>query len=306
MQRMQVPVVDLTWGRDRSARAIDAACRTSGFFGIVGHGVDRTVLDRLFAETYRFFDQPPAVKAAVPRPGAGLQRGYTRVGGEVQSLAHGEPAPADLSEHFASSRFPDTNVWPDDPAFVAAWEEAFVALDALAVRVIRLCALALGLDEGFFDGKVDRSPGTMRANHYPAVAAAPPEGTRRGGAHTDYGSVTLLRTDGVPGLEVVDGDGGWHPVPAVPDGFVVNVGDLLARWTNDRWRSTWHRVVLPPGGPPWPRRLSVAFFQTPNPDTVVSCLPTCCSDERPAAYEPVVAGDWVDAKIRSIYVGSTP
>jgi len=89
----------------------------------------------------------------------------------------------------------------------------------------------------------------------------------------------------------------------VPDGFVVNIGDLLARWTDDRWRSTWHRVVLPPGGPPWPRRLSVAFFQTPNPDAVIDCLPTCRPDGGEPLHEPVVAGEWFDAKIRSIYVG---
>lgn len=298
---MRVPLIDLSWGRRQAALDIDAACRAVGFFGIVGHGVDGSLLDRFFAETYRFFDQPAEVKAAVPGPQPGLQRGYTRVGGEVQSRAHGQETPPDLSEHFASSRFPETNVWPDDPAFVAAWEAAFGALDALAVRVIRLCALALGLEEGFFDGKVDRSPGTMRANHYPAVASAPPAGTPRGGAHTDYGSITLLRTDGEPGLEVQDERGGWHPVPAVPDGFVVNIGDLLARWTNDRWRSTWHRVVLPPTPPPWPRRLSVAFFQTPNPDTLVESLPSTGAPR----YEPVLAGDWFDAKIRSIYVEST-
>lgn len=295
---MTVPTVDIR--RPDAPAAIDAACRQVGFFGVVGHGVDAAVIERLFAETYRFFDQPASVKAAVPGPQPGLQRGYTRVGGEAQALGHGEVTPPDISEHFAMARFRDTNVWPDDPRFVAAWEEAFDALDDLARRVIRLCAVALGLDERFFDDKVDRSPGTMRANHYPAVAEAPPEGTPRGGPHTDFGSITLLRTDGTPGLEVQDEAGRWHPVPPVPDGFVVNIGDLLARWTNDRWRSTWHRVVLPPEGPPWPRRLSVAFFQTPNPDTLVSCLPGTGEPR----YEPVRAGDWFDAKIRAIYVGS--
>ena len=295
---LTIPAVDLS-SPDAPA-AIDRACRSVGFFGLVGHGIDPTLLEWFTDRTLRFFDSPLAVKESVPRPRDGLQRGYTVVGGEVQSLAHGEVTPPDLSEHFAASRFEDTNVWPDDPAFEAVWREAFGALDDLAMRVIRTCARALGLDQGYFDDKVDRSPGTMRANHYPAVAEAPADGAARGGAHTDYGTITLLHTDGVPGLEVRAEDGSWQPVPAFPGGLVVNIGDLLARWTNDRWRSTWHRVVLPADGPPWPRRLSVAFFQTPNPDTLIECLPTCRSADAPP---PVVAGEWFDSKIRAISMG---
>ena len=116
-------------------------------------------------------------------------------------------------------------------------------------------------------------------------------------------TITLLHTDCVPGLEVRAEDGSWHAVPAFAGGFVVNIGDLLARWTNDGWRSTWHRVVLPPQGPPWPRRLSVAFCQTPNPDTLIDCLPTCRSADQP---EPVVAGEWFERKISAIAAGGRP
>lgn len=296
---MRVPLIDVSGAPADAAAAIDDACRHVGFFGVVGHGVDERVLERIFAETYGFFEQDEAAKRTATCDVPGLQRGYVRVGGEAQSRAHGERTGPDLSETFAMGRDPETNVWPaGPPGFRGAWEDAWVALDALAVRVIRLCALALGLDERFFDDKVDRSPGTMRANHYPAVDVDPGPGRLRGGAHTDYGSITLLRTDGVPGLQVRDDEGGWHHVPPVPDGFVVNVGDLLARWTSDRWRSTWHRVV-PTSAPPWPRRLSVAFFQTPNRDVVVEGLPTC----GPARYEPVTSGEFFDEKIRSIYVG---
>jgi len=298
---LTIPAVDLS-SRGAPA-AIDAACRSVGFFGLVGHGVDPELLARFTDRTMRFFDAPAAWKQAVGRPPAGVQRGYTRLGGEAQAHAHGEESPPDLSEHFTISRFEDTNLWPHDPAFEAVWRTTFAALDGLAMRVMRTCAVALGLDESFFDDKVDRSPGTMRANHYPAVPEMPADGAVRSGAHTDFGSITLLHTDGVPGLEVRADDGSWHPVPAFPGGFVVNIGDLLGRWTNDRWRSTWHRVVLPPEGPPWPRRLSLAFFQTPNADTVIECLPTCSSAEEPSRYEPVVAGEWFDDKIRAVYVG---
>lgn len=296
-----IPAVDLA--SEDAPSAIDRACRSVGFFGLVGHGIAPDILHRFTDRTRRFFDAPDAWKQAVPRPPAGLQRGYTRLGGEAQSLGHGEETPPDLSEHFTISRFDDTNLWPHDPAFEAVWRETFAALDDLAMRVIRTCAVALGLDAGFFDDKVDRSPGTMRANHYPAVPEMPADGAVRSGAHTDFGSITLLHTDGVPGLEIRDELGCWHPVPAFPGGFVVNIGDLLGRWSNDRWRSTWHRVVLPPEGPPWPRRLSTVFFQTPNPDAVIDCLPTCRTDTEPARYEPVLAGEWFDDKIRAIAVG---
>lgn len=299
---LTIPAVDLS-SPDAPA-AIDRACRSVGFFGLVGHGIDPDLLERFSDRTLQFFDGPLGSKEAVPRPPAGRQRGYTRLGGEAQSLGHGAETPPDLSEHFTISRFEDTNLWPaDDPGFRAVWHETFSALDDLAMRVIRTCAVALGLDEAFFDDKVDRSPGTMRANNYPAVAEMPADGAVRSGAHTDFGTITLLHTDGVPGLEVRAEDGTWHPVPAFPGGFVVNIGDLLSRWTNDRWRSTWHRVVLPPDGPPWPRRLSVAFFQTPNPDTLIDCLPTCRSEDEP---EPVIAGEWFERKISAIAVGGQP
>ena len=303
---MKVPLIDVSGPRAETAAAIDDACRNVGFFGVVGHGVDDSVLDALFARTYEFFDLPTTQKERCRVAIEGVQRGYVHVGGEAQAHAHGEATLPDVSETFAIGREPDTNVWPDAPeGFRSAWDEAWSVLDHLAARVVSLCATALGLDDDYFADKVDRSPGTMRANHYPAVEVDPGDGRLRGGAHTDYGSITLLRTDGVPGLQVRDDAGEWHLVPPVPDGFVVNVGDLLARWTNDRWRSTWHRVV-PVAPPPWPRRLSVAFFQTPNPDVVVECLPTCVAAGDEPRYSPVTSGAFFDAKIRSIYVGGNP
>ena len=120
----------------------------------------------------------------------------------------------------------------------------------------------------------------------------------RMGAHTDYGSITVLLADPVPGLQISDGAGSWHDVVPSEGSFVVNVGDLLSEWSNDRWRSTLHRVVPPPPGVVGAvRRRSVAWFQQPNHDAVIECLPTCCDAANPPRYSPVTSGDHLLAKL---------
>src|SRR5258706_5514072 len=160
--------------------------------------------------------------------------------------------------------------------------------------LMRLAALALDVDEAFFDDKVDRSIGTMRLHCYPAPAVAPSPGQLRASAHTDYGGFTILSGEDVPGgLQVRTRDGQWVDVATTPTTFVVNIGDLLMRWTNDRWLSNMHRVVNPPPGDGANRaRLSIAFFNHPNYDVLIECLPS----QGPAKYPPVLSGDYRDTK----------
>jgi isopenicillin N synthase-like dioxygenase len=163
-----------------------------------------------------------------------------------------------------------------------------------------LFALALGLPEGWFAPFHHRSPHVMRCNNYQRHAgmADPLPGQMRMGAHSDYGSCTLLLADPVPGLQIVGPDGVWHDVQARPGGYLVNLGDLLAEWTNDRWRSTLHRVVPPPAGTTGAfRRRSIAFFYEANHDARVECLSTCTSADHPPRYAPVTAGDHLMAKL---------
>ena len=156
---------------------------------------------------------------------------------------------------------------------------------------------ALGLGGDFFARLVDKPMASITANHYPALDDEPAPDQLRGGAHTDYGSITLLATDGVPGLQLQDADGSWAPAAAVPGAFHVNTGDMLAHWSGGHWRSTWHRVVPPPGGPPYPERTSIAYFHSPNADAVIAPLPG-----RPAVdFEPVLAGRYLRAKIDKYY-----
>jgi isopenicillin N synthase-like dioxygenase len=310
-----VPVIDLDVARrggrldrERVAVAIDAACRDIGFFAITGHGVPDAIVDDLHRVAHEFFAFPRAVKLAVRHPIAGTNRGYHPLGGEALSLANDAEAPPDLKEFFHVGPVDVTgdpyytsaegrqhfvpNVWPAAPAgFERAATAYYRAMSELVVRLMRLAALALGVDETFFDDKVDRSIGTMRLNYYPAQAAPPEPGQLRAGPHTDYGGFTILSGDDAPGgLQVCTRAGRWVDVPTRPTTFVVNIGDLLMRWTNDRWLSNMHRVMNPPAGAG--ARLSIAFFNHPNYDVPIECLASP-GDER---HPPVRSGEYRDLK----------
>jgi isopenicillin N synthase-like dioxygenase len=313
-----VPLIDLTpahhGGRAQRlevAAAIDRACREIGFLAITGHGVPDRLVEGLRGVAHEFFKRPIAEKLAYRHPVAGTNRGYHPVGGEALSKANDAAAPPDLKEFFhvgpvavgddayytsAEGRVHFApNIWPSPPAdFERAATEYYTAMSGLICVLMRLAALALDVDERFFDDKVDRSIGTMRLNYYPAQAVAPKPGQLRASAHTDYGGFTILSGEDVPGgLQVRTRGGDWIDVPTSPTSFVVNIGDLLMRWTNDRWLSNLHRVVNPPPGPgPTAARLSIAFFNHPNYDTLIECLPS----QSPAQHPPVRSGEYRDLK----------
>jgi isopenicillin N synthase-like dioxygenase len=312
---VSVPVIDLAPARTgaaerlRVAAAIDAACREIGFFAIDGHGVPARVVDELRAIAHAFFALPREDKLAARHPVAGTNRGYHPAGGEALSTANDAPAPPDLKEFFhvgpvdvgADAYYTSAegrqhfapNVWPAAPAgFAPAATVYYRAMSELVRTVMRLAGLALSVGETFFDDKVDRSIGTMRLNYYPAQAAPPAPGQLRAGAHTDYGGFTILSGEDVPGgLQVRTRDGRWVDVATTPTRFVVNIGDLLMRWTNDRWLSNMHRVVNPPAGVGRPR-LSIAFFNHPNYDVTIECL----ASQGPPRHPPVRSGDYRDLK----------
>jgi isopenicillin N synthase-like dioxygenase len=307
-----VPLVAL--GSPNAARDLDEACRTIGFFSIAGHGVDRATVQTMLAATDEFFALPLDVKLACRPPRPHINRGYAAKGTEGLTYSLGVAGrPPDLFEAFNIG--PETvppglaarpefapNIWPGAtaslrPALVAYFDEVV----ALCHRVTGLLALALGLDEAFFEDKTDHSTNTIRVNRYERAPGEPDplEGQQRMGAHTDYGIVTVLYADPVPGLQIVGPDGRWHDVQPPEGAFLCNLGDLLAQWTNDRWRSTLHRVVPPPPSSPGPEiRRSVAFFHDGNFDGVVECLPTCRSADNPPRYPPVVAGEHLAAKLQ--------
>lgn len=309
-----VPVIDLAGSDVR--RAIDRACRDIGFLIIGNHGVPQALIDAVFAAGREFFRLPAEEKLRSRAPD-GRIRGYLAPGQQALARSRGDDSPPDLLERFRMGRFDVPgdayhrarastwfvpNVWPaQPPGFAHALQTYFTAMEALAARLMRLFALALDLPPGFFDDKIDRHISNMYINYYPAQHAPPQPGQLRAGAHTDYGSLTILApTDAPAGLQVRDQAGRWHDVAPPPGTFVVNLGDLMAQWTNDRWVSTMHRVVNPPRAAAQTDRMSVVFFHQPNDDTLIECLPSCCVDSAPK-YAAVTSGEHQASKLRRTF-----
>jgi isopenicillin N synthase-like dioxygenase len=314
-----VPVVDIEplvagGPADRLdvAARIDAACRDTGFLLITGHGVPRDVTDACLDGFAAFFDLPLDEKRRAVVADEAADRGYSEEGKETLAYSRGDVTPPDLFEAFNVGRedvvghYYDTyrsffapNLWPERPTGL---REAWLAYDAAVAPVVdavlQAMAIALDLPEQWFTDRCRTAIVTTRANNYVRRSPAPAApGQMRMGAHTDYGILTLLLADDVPGLQV-QRDGTWHDVATPPGTLVGNLGDMLERWTNDRWTSTLHRVVPPPADVAGPvRRRSVARFLDCAPDVIVECIPSCCGPGRPAKYEPVNAGDWLMDKV---------
>jgi isopenicillin N synthase-like dioxygenase len=297
-----IPTIDVGGDPDALAREVDETLRQVGFFQIVGHGVPTAVADRCWSVTRAFFDLPLADKLAVASGPRG-DFGYFPMASESLAASRGSDAPADLKESFNAAR--DQAVWPIAlPEMQEAWQAYFGAMLTLSEHLMSIFARALDLRPDYFSGKVDRGPSALRAINYPEQPSAPAPGQLRAGAHTDYGTLTILRQEsGRPGLQVFDekgsGEGAWVDIPPVDGAFVINIGDLMARWTNDRWTSTLHRVVNPDAGAGGvsTRRQSMPFFHNANDDAVVECLPSALAQGESPRYEPVAAGEWLRRKV---------
>ncbi len=316
-----VPIIDIGGDPDAVATGLDVVCREVGFFQIIGHGVPDDVADAAWQAATSFFDLPLADRMAVVKPHPNHPYGYVPNALEVLARSLDEGGAPDLKEIFnvgpvdpLGRPYVDDdeveafspNVWPAAlPEMQATFEPYFREMLALAGRLMNLFARGLGLPADHFESFIDESPSAMRAINYPDQPEPPAPGQLRAGAHSDYGTLTILRQDAAPGgLEVQSPhDGRWIPIPSVPGAFVVNVGDLLARWTNDRWVSTMHRVVNPdPADAPTSRRQSMPFFHNANFHARVECLPTCLAPGEAPRYEPVLAGPHLMGKFRKTVV----
>jgi isopenicillin N synthase-like dioxygenase len=316
MSGAAVPVIDIAgWTRSAAekraiAAALDDALTRTGFVAVLGHGVDEALVRSTYAAVTTFFALPVEEKRRFEPPEPAKTRGYLRVGIESVAATLDDARPADLCEALvfrsllreARPQGGVGNIYPDRPAGLRqSVQNYFEALAALAARLNRIAAAALGLPETYFDA-YHRDPGlVLRFVNYPEQPEAPLPGQLRYGAHHDYGGLTILRQDDAPGgLQICDTGGCWHDVPPVPGGFVINVGDLMSRWTNSRWRSTLHRVVNPPRDvAAGSRRLSMVMFTAPDDEAEIACLPSCCDAAHPARYEPVRAGLYVQRKIEA-------
>jgi isopenicillin N synthase-like dioxygenase len=322
---LEVPAIDIepfrlgdAADRGEVARQIARAFETIGFVTVTGHGIAAPSIDRMFETARSFFAEPSDVKLSYLPTEPGAPGYYSLATGSLAATL-GEKTPPDLKESFtigpvdvpadeyhqqpdARRWFPD-NRWPPLPDFEQVWRDHFRATSTFALTMMQICAVALELPDRYFDPWFDRHTSTLSVINYPEQDTPPEPGQLRAGAHSDYGSLTLLlKEKGGSGLQVRAADGSWVDVLPSPDAFIVNIGDMLAEWTNDRWVSTVHRVANPEGiDREQSRRMSCAYFLAPNFDSVISPLPGCVDAEHPALYEPITAAGHLIAKMSKQY-----
>lgn len=285
------------------------ACLDNGFFYISHHGVPEQDVADVFSEAAAFFDLPAAEKAEVDKSRSKANRGYEPLQG--QTLEPG--APPDLKEGYyigpehaaddprvlAGMFNHGPNQWPAGrPRFQPVMQSYLDTMLDLSARMMRGIALSLDLPENYFAGYCNDAMATVRLLHYPPQSAQTSPDQKGAGAHTDFGGLTLLRQGEIGGLQVWDqNSGGWIHADPVPGTFVVNLGDMIARWTNDRYRSTLHRVVNASGR----ERYSVPFFYTGNYAHTVECIPTCLSPGEQPKYPPITVENHMRAMYQRTY-----
>ena len=314
MSSASLPVIDLSTDSTVLAHCIDAACSDLGFFVLSGHGVAETVIDRTYQAALAFFDLPLEEKLAVARPAPDVSRGYNCVADQSHAATFGEAPVPDLQESFglgpldqrprpvaaqAAAAFAP-NLWPSRPIeFRQATEQYYRLMQQLALRLMSLFARTLKLPTDHFDRYFDHHASILRLVHYPSQPVAPAAGQLRAGPHTDFGTLTILRIDDAAGgLQVRDRSGTWIDIEAQPGCFIVNIGDLMQRWTGDRWISSIHRVINPPRDQAAvSRRLSLVFFHEPDPDALVRPLPI---EGRRSSYPDIVAAEHRLSRVRAL------
>ncbi|MBL8705529.1 MAG: isopenicillin N synthase family oxygenase [Rhodospirillales bacterium] len=312
-----VPVIDLgpLSGTDRAAKqrtaaAIGRACEEIGFIYIANHGVPQDLIEHTFAEARRFFALPLAEKSKIPIANSKNFRGYFPLKGETTDVT----AMGDLKEGFDLMRElgpddPDVrtgkplhgpNQWPSEdvlPGFRQSILAYYAAMEALAQRLLRGMALSLDLDEGFFAGKTQKALAYLRLLHYPPQQGMIDEREIGCGAHSDYGCLTILAQDEVGGLQLRNSAGEWIEAPPIPGTFVINLGDQMARWTNERFQATPHRVINRSGR----ERYSIPFFFDPDFDAVIECLPSCQGPGNPPKHAPITGGEHLLSMLKATF-----
>ncbi|KAF8080947.1 hypothetical protein N665_0913s0013 [Sinapis alba] len=288
-----------------TAQLIRAACLDHGFFYVKNHGISEELMEGVFRESKNFFNLPLEEKMSLLRRDL---LGYTPLYAEkLDPSSTSSTGDSKKSFYFGSlegalaQRYP--NQWPPEEDFWRQTMECYYK-NVLSVgrKLLGMIALALELDEGFFEqvGALNDPTAVVRLLRYPGEVISSDVEIYGASAHSDYGMVTLLSTDGVPGLQVCRDKSRqprvWEDVPGIRGAFIVNIGDMMERWTNGLFRSTLHRVM-----PVGKERYSVAFFLDPNPDCNVECLESCCSESCPPRFPPILAGDYIKERFRLTY-----
>jgi isopenicillin N synthase-like dioxygenase len=308
---LQFPIIDVRMlasgsaSKKREAVAIlGAACRETGFFCVSGHGIDAASRASLFAAARQFFNLSVDQKRRFSIALSPHNRGYVEMEAErlkadappdrKEAFNVGLELPPDHPEIVAQRPLRGVNLWPD----IAGWRETMLDYYDRCFRIGQIIhrgiSADLGLDEAYFDSKIAQPAAVLRLLHYPARAGGSAADQPGAGEHTDYGNITLLATDGVAGLEVRQLDGTWVEVADTKDLLLCNIGDCLMRWTNDRYRSTPHRVRIPEA-----ERYSIAYFLDPNPDAIVE--PILREPDEAPRYAPISVRDYLLGRLDATY-----
>ncbi|MDE3212793.1 MAG: isopenicillin N synthase family oxygenase [Bacteroidota bacterium] len=310
---MNLPVVDLSLfvhgtPAEKAAftESLGRAYEEVGFVAVKNHGIPRELIEELYLRVRQFFSLPLEWKRKYEIPELAGQRGYTSFGKEH---AKGSSAP-DLKEFFQfgqmvepgsplKDEYPPNVEVPDVPGFNESLAQAYRAFERSGTHLLQSIAIYLGLEPGYFDGFVSEGNSILRALHYPPITTAPASAIRAE-QHEDINLITLLVGASADGLEILTKEGRWLPVTSLNDQIVVNVGDMLQRLTNNRLKSTTHRVVNPPRELWHTSRFSIPFFLHPQSSMSLACLPGCIDPAHPKQYEDLTAGQYLDERLREI------
>lgn len=315
---MSLPIIDVSalLGTDEAAKyqvsvAIDQACREYGFFYIKGHGIAPETIEHVFGLGETFFALPEAEKLSIDITKSPNHRGY----GAFSAEALEDGMPGDLKETFDMGRnLPDhdpevlaglplhgANRYPDLPGWQQDMEAHYARMRQLSLLLLSAIARALDCPANYFEPLMTRTVSVLRLIHYPSAEHKQQDQQLGCGAHSDYGCITILAQrdfgSAPGGLQVKGLDGQWLDAPPIPGTFVINIGDLMARWTNDRYKSTLHRVINPSGA----ERYSMPFFVEPNFETEVTAFESCLSEGEAPKYDKVRSGDWIMSRFAATY-----
>ena len=292
--------------RAHFVKSIGEAYESIGFVAVRNHGIADEIIDGLYTKVKAFFNLPKDTKSKYEIEGIGGQRGYTSFGKE-----HAKQSKAgDLKEFWHFGQFvedgdPIKEIYPDNvdvsevEDFLSTGRDAYLTFMNTGRTLLRAIALYLGVDENYFDQHIHNGNSILRPIHYPPIVNPEPDAVRAG-EHEDINLITLLVGASADGLQVLNKQNEWVAVTSIENHIVVNVGDMLQRLTNNRLRSTTHRVVNPPKEQWGEDRFSIPFFLHPRPDMSLNCLEECIDDEHPKLYEDTLAGDYLNRRLKAI------
>lgn len=288
--------------KQKFVEAIGKAYEDIGFVALKGHFLDDNLVDDLYAEIKKFFSLPTKTKQKYEIPGIGGQRGYVSFGKES---AKGKKE-GDLKEfwHFGQyvdnskhkAEYPENVIVEELPNFNTVGKEAYKMLEKTAKYVLRALALHLDLEETYFDDYIHQGNSILRPIHYPPITKEPNEAVRAA-AHGDINLITLLMGAQGRGLQVQNNKGEWIDAIAAPDELMINVGDMLSRHTNNKLKSTIHRVINPPKELWGTSRYSIPFFMHPVSEMKLNVLESCIDDDNPKAFDDITAGEFLNERL---------